>query len=517
MQNETDFDSVRAWSSLAVVIMGTFLSMISSTTIGVALPTIMNVFGATLDTAQWITTAYALTMAIVIPVAPYLSKVFSGERVYLAALAIFTIFSTLCAFSWSLDAMLFFRIMQAIGGGMMSPIGMGMVLSLFPANKRGAAFGVFGIAAMAAPAFGPTLGGYIVQFFGWRYIFYVNLPFGLISVFLALKYFKFGKRIPFPKFDLLGFISAAIASGLILYLLGKNQQLDWNNPLYTYMVIIGIGAFVFFVVNELTCESPLLDLRILTNRNYGVSTVLTIVQSLMMMSISYTLPIFLQNFKGLTAMQSGEVLLPSSLVMALIMPIVGRITDIAGIRGTKLIVGLGIAISSVATIYISFFMNVDASVTAIIVISSIRNIGFGISMMPARTLGLTDIKQADSQSATAMSTFIMQFSSSISVAIMTLMISSRVNSNYANATAQLTPFNVPFNEAVKNLTANFINSGLSAAEASSQALSMILKNIYTDNYVLAIQHSVFVTAFVGILAVFLVPLFKQKESSATEN
>ena len=516
MENETGFDSYRAWSSLAVVIVGTFLSMISATTVSVALPTIMNVFGASLNSIQWITTAYAMTMAIIIPLAPYLSRVFGGERVYLTAMFIFVCFSVLCAFSWGLDVMLFFRIMQAVGGGLMQPIGMGMILSLFPHEKRGLAFGVFGVAAMAAPAFGPTLGGYVVQFFDWRYIFFLNLPFGILAIFLALKYFKFSKRIPFPKFDLSGFISAAIASGLILYLLGKNQEVSWSDPHYVYMLIIGIGALCFFISNELYSDSPLLDLRILKNWNFSLSLVLTVIQALMMMSATYIMPIFLQNFKGLSAMRAGETLLPSSLVMALLMPIAGRISDIAGEKGTKWVIVIGIVISVAATFSLSSLMNVNAAITSLIIVSSLRNVGLGLAMMPSRTIGLADIALNDSQKATAMMTFIMQFSSSLSVAFVTSMISRKFNSSYAYATSQLTSFNKPFAETVTNLSTSFVNGGLSPSDATSQALSTVLQSIYIDQYALAIAFTIFVTATIGMFSLFIVPLFKPKKKNPLE-
>ena len=510
MEHEANYDAFRAWSSLAVVIMGTFLSAISATTISVALPTIMNVFGADLNGVQWIITAYALTMAIVIPLAPYLSNVFSSERVYLMAIVIFTSFSVLCAFSWSLHAMLFFRIAQACGGGLMQPIGMGMVIALFPVEKRGVAFGVFGIAAMAAPAFGPTLGGYIVQFLGWEYIFYLNLPFGLMAVLLALKFFQFGQRLPFPRFDVSGFVSAAVASSLILYLLGKNQEINWHNPYYIYMLIIGCGAFVFFIVNELYSDAPLLDLRILKNRNFSLSLVLTVFTSLSMMSAGYVMPIFLQNFKGLTAMQSGEILLPSTVALALLMPIAGRVSDLVGIRGTKWVVAIGLAICAAASFSISSLMNVNASILAIVVLLSVRNIGLGLSMMPSRTIGLIDITPADSQKATAMSSFIMQFSASLSVAFVTLLITHKFNADYAYATSQLTPFNLPFNEALNRLTAFFVSQGLVASDAATQAASTILRTIYVENYALAMQYAIFVTAALGIASLIFVPFFKDK-------
>ncbi len=512
MSQEMHYDATRAWSTLIVVILGTLMSILDSTVLSVALPTVMNVFGITLTSAQWITTCYTLTMAIVIPLTPYLSRVFGSERVYMVAIIVFTISSFLCGFSWNLSSMIVFRVLQALGGGMMSPIGMGMVMTLFPPHKRGMAFGVYGIAAMAAPAFGPTLGGYIVEYLGWRYVFYINIPIGIIAVFLATIFFEFRTRIPFPKFDIRGFVSAAIASIFILYLVGENDNIDWSTPRYIYMLIIGIGAFVYFVVNELYEDEPLLDLRMFKYRNYTVSIVLTTIQMLMMLSISYTMPMFLQRFKGLSAMSAGEVLLPSSLVMAFVMPFTGKITDKVGLRGTKYVVAIGISICGISTLYISTLMNVNSSISSIVIVSSIRNIGLGLSMMPVRTLGLADIPQKDMQKATAMQTFVQQFSSAILVTIVTYIITARFNYNYANATSQLTSFNIPLTDTIKVLVNSFMAKGLSATDATSKALSTVLQGVYVDNYILAMQYTIFVCAIVGTMAILAVPLFKVKDN-----
>ncbi len=507
------YDAQRAWSTLIVVILGTLMSILDSTVLSVALPTIMNVFGITLTSAQWITTCYTLTMAIVIPLTPYLSRVFGSEKVYIVAIIVFTISSFLCGFAWNLSSMVIFRVLQALGGGMMSPIGMGMVMTLFPPNKRGLAFGVYGVAAMAAPAFGPTIGGYIVEYLGWRYVFYINIPIGIIAVFLATIFFEYRKRIPFPKFDIKGFVSATIASVFILFLVGENDNIEWDNPMYIYMLIIGIGALIFFIVAELYEEDPLLDLRVFKYRNYTVSTILSIVQFVMMLSISYTMPVFLQGFKGLSAMKAGSVLLPSSLVMAFIMPFAGKITDKVGKSGTKYVIAIGILICGITTIMLSGLISVNSSIRTIIIISSIRNIGLGLSMMPVRTLGLADIPPKDMQKATAMQSFVQQFSSSVVVTMVTYMITSRFNYNYANATSQLSSFNLPLMDAVKTLTQSFMTKGLSATDAQSQALSLILKGIYTDNYILAMQYSIYVCAIIGTMAVFVIPFFKFKKEN----
>jgi len=507
-EEEPPFDAWKAWTISTVVILGILMSMLDSTVVNVTLPTIMSVFNVAMSGVQWISTAYTLSMAIVIPLGPYMSRVFGPERVYMAALAIFTASSFLCGFSWSLNTLIVFRIIQAIGGGVMMPIGMGMVMTLFPPSKRGLAFGVFGVAMTAAPAFGPTLGGYVVDALGWRYVFYINVPIGIVAFFLGTMFFQFIKRNPFPRFDIVGFLSAGIGSSLLLYLLGQNTSIDWTDPKYIYMTILGVGGIVFFLINELLIDEPLLDLRLLKNRNYSVSMILSIIQTLMMMSIAYTTPIFLQDFKGMSAMESGEVLLPSSLVMALFMPIAGRITDMAGPRMTKWVIAIGITICGASTFWMSSLMHIDASITDIIIASSIRNIGLGISMMPVQTMGLFSIPVKDSQRATALQTFIRQYSSSITVALVTFSVTSRFDSNYANAAAQLTPFNQPLNNLIAQLSPMLTAGGVPAGSSSQEVLSLVVGQLYEQNYVLAIQYTIFTFAIVGMFALVMVPFFK---------
>ena len=513
---EPPFNARKAWTVSTVVVLGIFMSMLDSTVTTVALPTVMNVFGVGMTSIQWLTTAYTLSMAVVVPLGPYLSRVFGAEGVFLASLIVFTCGSFLCGFSQSLDMLILFRILQALGGGIMMPIGMGIVMQLFPPSHRGLALGVFGVAMMAAPAFGPTIGGFIVDSLGWRYVFYVNVPIGIAAVLLGFVFFDFVKRQPFPRFDIAGFVSSAIGSGFLLYLLGKADSIDWTNPTYVYIAIAGVGALVFFIVNEIFRDDPLLDLRLLKNRNYSVSLILVTVQQLMMMSVMYTTPIFLQNFRGLTAMQSGEVMLIPSLVMALLMPVAGRVTDIVGEKGTKWVVAAGIVISGSMTLILSTKMTLGASITDVVLYNSLRNIGMGMSMMPVMTLGLFSIPLKDSQNATALQRFIQQFSSSMSTAIVTYMVTSRFNVNYAGATAQLTPFNLPFMAQVNAIASQLAQAGMSAANATQQAMISIVTQLYEQNYVLAIQFTIFLTAIIGIGALVMVPIFKIDKIPAAE-
>jgi len=513
---EMPFDPAKAWTVSTVVILGILMTMLDSTVTTVALPTIMNVFGVSLTGIQWVTTAYTLAMAVIVPLGPYLSRVFGAERVFHVALAVFTACSFMCGFAWSINTLILFRVLQAFGGGIMMPIGMGMVMALFPPSKRGLAMGVFGVAMTAAPAFGPTLGGYIVDSLGWEYVFYVNVPIGVIAVALAFFFFDFGKRKPFPRFDISGFISSALGSSFLLYLLGKSDNIDWSDHTYIYMLIVGIGAMIFFIVNEIVVDEPLLDLRILKHRNYTVSMILVVVQQLMMMGVVYTTPMFLQNFRGLTALQSGEVLLPSSLVMGILMPVAGKLTDIAGERGTKWLIASGVSLCGIMTFILSSKFTLDVNITDIIILNSIRNIGLGISMMPVMTLGLFSIPVDDAQKATALQRFIQQFSSSMVVAVITYSITTRFNANYAGATAQLTSSNLPLMDTINELAANMVAQGMAAADAASQALTTIVTQIYQANYVLAMQFTIFWTAIVGTCAILLVPFFKVDKKKQAE-
>ena len=207
--------------------------------------------------------AYTLALGAIIPLTGYLQDTFGAKKIYMFALAMFTLGSLLCGFAWSGSTMIAFRVIQALGGGMIMPVGMSIIYQVFPRKKIGLALGFWGIAAMAAPAIGPTLGGYIIEKMDWRLIFNVNVPIGIIGVILAGIILKGTERKPFKSFDIIGFLSSTVGIVSILYVLGEGSSIDWTKIENPILMTLGCLSLLLFVVNELTHPNPLLDLRFL--------------------------------------------------------------------------------------------------------------------------------------------------------------------------------------------------------------------------------------------------------------
>ena len=251
------------------------MSILDSSIVNIALPKMMAVFGVPLDDAKWILTSYTLALGAIIPLTGYLQEVFGAKRIYMFALAMFTLGSLLCGFSWSNTSMIGFRVIQAIGGGMIMPVGMSIIYQVFPREKIGLALGFWGIAAMAAPAIGPTLGGYIIEKMDWRLIFNVNVPIGIIGVILAGILLKGTERKPFKSFDIIGFLSSTVGIVSILYVLGEGSTIDWGKIQNPILMTLGCLSLILFVVNELTHPDPLLDLRIFKLFDFSISQIIT--------------------------------------------------------------------------------------------------------------------------------------------------------------------------------------------------------------------------------------------------
>lgn len=237
--NKTDNSAIAyKWIALGVVILGAFMSILSSSLINVAIPKMMIVFSASTDQIQWVLTGYILAMGMVIPVTGYLSDLLGTKCLYILALIIFTLGSALCGMAWSINSIIGFRVVQALGGGILMPVSMSIIYRVIPLHQRGLALGIWGIAAMAAPAIGPTLSGYIIEHLDWRLLFYVNIPVGLITIFLASTLLQEFERKLHLEFDFLGFVSSAIFCFCFLLALAQGNKEGWDSPYIITMLFI---------------------------------------------------------------------------------------------------------------------------------------------------------------------------------------------------------------------------------------------------------------------------------------
>lgn len=503
-------DGLYKWSALFVVVIGTFMVMLDSSIVNIAIPKMMNVFGSSLDEVKWILTAYVLAMGSIVPITGFLSDTFGIKKLFMFALSVFTIGSFLCGFAWSNNAMIVFRVIQAIGGGMIMPVGMSYIMQIFPVNERGKALGFWGIASMAAPAIGPTLGGYIIQYMDWRFIFYVNVPIGVFGVIFAGLLLKETTLKPYQgNFDFIGFFSSVLGLVSVLYVIGEGSDIDWGNIKFPLLLAFGCFSLLIFIFNELTHPNPLLELRLFKIYNFTLSQIITSITTLAMMGGIYVLPLFLQSLRGYTAMESGLTLFPSAMASGLMMPISGAVFDK---YGAKIVTVPGLLIVAIASYQMSLF-NMNTSREVIMLVATLRGVGLGLSMMPVNTAAMNSVPRNLFAKASALSTTFRSIAQALAVTFMTSIISNRLNYNYARLTEQITPFNKTSNYVISMLQAVYMKSGLSQGDAKGTALSTLSRMIYGQAYLDAMNYAVAVTVIAVFTAIVLVLFMRDKKKA----
>lgn len=420
--------------NLLIIVVGAFMAILDSSIVNVAVPTLMNTFGVSVGQIEWVVTGYMLTLGVVVPASAWLAEKLGYKSLYLISMAAFILGSVLSGLSWSLDSMIAFRILQAVGGGMMMPVTMSMLYRLVPRKEIGLAMGIWGIAAMAAPAIGPTLGGYLVEYVNWRFIFYVNVPVGLIG--LALAYWQLPhieSPVPGP-FDWPGFITSASALFAILLALSEGPTWGWGSEAIVLLLAGSVVAAAFFVYFELTTPRPLLDIRIFAAYpQYLLTTVILVVLVVALFAGIFFTTLFLQEVRGLGPFEAGLVDMPSFVTTALLMPVSGRIFDRLGPTVT-VVPGLVIL---AFTNHLLAHLSVDTPTQTVVEWMFVRGAGMGLSMMPLMTAGMSWIPTARVGSASAINNIVNRVSSSLGIAALTVLAQNQAAAHYNALSSQI--------------------------------------------------------------------------------
>jgi len=330
------------WKVLISVMFGIFMIILDSTIVNVAFPTLRREFGATLADAQWVLSIYVLSLGVTTPVAGFLADRFGIKRMYLLGLSIFVIGSFLCGLAPSLGWLILARALQGFGGGISQPLGPAQLYRAFPPKEQGTALGYFGIALVFAPALGPILGGWLVDSNVWRLIFFINIPIGILGVILGSRFLIDYQVERKPSFDPIGLITAAIGFGSVLYAASIAEANGWGGSTTLLFFGIGIVALIAFAINELfIAKDPMLNLRLFGNGVFLNAALVGYVATVALFGAEFLMPIYLQAFRGRTALQTGFILLGVALTSGIATPLAGRLYDKIGPR-MNLIVGFAI-------------------------------------------------------------------------------------------------------------------------------------------------------------------------------
>ncbi len=418
---------------LAVLIVGVFMSILDITIINVAVSTIQDEFGATTDDAQWVVTAYTLTEGVMVPVSAWLGDRFGLRRVYNLALLGFAAGSALCGLAWSLDSLVMFRIGQGIGGGILPAVTLAILFRIVPRDRIGAAMGMYGLGVVSAPALGPPLGGYLVEYWDWRLVFFVNVPVGILGVVAATLVLPKIPALPRRRFDVLGFV--AVASGLFAILLAMSEGTDWGWSSYPILglLIYGVLSLALFVVIELEVDDPLLDIRIFRYWAFSQSLMLIAVLMVVLFGVLFYIPLFLQQVQGLGALDAGLTLLPQALVMAVLMPVSGLLYDRIGPRWLAV---PGLIIVAASTYWLHTITS-NTSREQIMWILGLQGAGLGLAIMPIFTGGLAVLPVTYVNAGSAYNTIVQRVSGAIGLAALTAIFTTQNAQQMAGRAALL--------------------------------------------------------------------------------
>jgi DHA2 family multidrug resistance protein len=427
------------WIVTVTVMIGTIMSSLDTSIVNVAIPYIQGSMGASLEQITWVSTGYLLSNTIIMPIIALLSSRFGRKNFYMFGIVLFTLGSALCGIAWNLYAIVIFRIIQGIGGGVLIPIAQAILREVFPKEEQGMAMGIYGMGVVMGPAFGPTLGGWLIDRYSWPWIFYINLPIGIIAFIMVNLFIEdpdFLVREK-SKIDFLGLIFMAIGFGALQIFLADGENKNWFTSQYiTNLAIIASAGILFFIIRELTVKKPAVNLRILKNINFTLGTLLGGVLGMGLFASLFVLPVFLQDLLGYNAFDAGVAMVPRSLAMALMMPIGGKLFNKLG---PKILVSFGLVL-----VIISFFqfsnLNLNASFWDIFMPQFLQGAGFGFIFVSVSTSALITIEKSDLTFATSIYNVFRLITGSIGVALAATFVDRGTNTYYSILTQNVSIF-----------------------------------------------------------------------------
>ncbi len=496
------------WLITLTVMLPTLIEIMDMTAVNVALGHIRGSLSAGIDESTWAVTSYLVSNAIIIPLSGWLSRFFGRKRYLIISISIFTISSFLCGSAWSLNSLIFFRVLQGIGGGALQPISQSILFETYPPHQRGMAMAIFGIGIMFGPIMGPLLGGLITDNWSWHWVFFINIPIGIVSILMTLFFITdppYIKRIE-GKIDYLGLVLLPIGVGCLQIVLDKGQREDWfSSSFIVWLSIISVAALTLFVIRELFAEHPIINLKTFKNLSFSTGSIVMFCTFFNLFSSIVLQPIYVQTLMGYTATLAGLVLAPGGVASMITMPIVGRLlTKI----NPKAILASGIIVCAYAT-HLMSKLNLDADFLSIAQPRMIMGIGMGLTVIPLMTLAFSTIRKEDMGNATAIYNFLRNLGGSFGVAFVTTMLSRRAQFHQNHLVEHLTPFDTSYQIMSQQGSQILQNQGFEISLSKYGGLRIIYNELLRQAGMLSFNDAFHLTSILMISILPLVILMKR--------
>ena len=414
------------WVALAVVLCGTIMTILDSTIVNIAIPTLQHdLHAGSYNDIEWVVTGYLLAQGAVIPLTGWATDRWGTKRLYLITIVMFTVASMLCGISQNLGELILFRVIQGVGGGMLMPIGMTIILQAVGPQQMGRVMGIFGVPMLIAPAIGPVLGGWFVQDFSWRLIFYVNVPIGIVAFIAATRFLRETHRTAGLRLDALGLVTGVPAVVALMYAVDRSADLGWSSPLVESLLVASAVLATAFIVRQLRAREPLLQLSLFKDRTFSWAMGLSFIVVTAMFGTMLLLPLYLQEVHGYDAIETGLLLLPQASMAAISMPLGGYLTDRIGPRW---VVATGMVLLTIGSVVLAQ-IHYDSSNLLVIVALMLRGFAMGFAMMPTMSAAMARVPRRYTSRASSITNTMQRVSSSVGIAILVTILAGQFASS----------------------------------------------------------------------------------------
>lgn len=502
-------DSLVEYGSRRVIVTVTavvcaLLQIVDTTIVNIALPTMQGSLGASLTEITWVITAYAIANVIVMPLTSWLGQQFGRRNYFAASIVIFTISSWLCGNAGTISELIIFRFIQGIGGGALLVTAQTIITESYPPEKRAMAQAIYVLGVIVGPTLGPPLGGYIVDNYSWPYIFYINIPVGVIAALLTLQFVrspKYGEKVPVSKVDWLGIFLLIVAVGSLQFILEKGQEEDWfNSSLITSLSVICFFSFYLFIWRELVYKRPVVELRVLRNRNLSIGSILSFVLGFGLFGSTFIIPLYTQTIMGWTALQAGMLMIPSTLFTAAMMPFIGKWME----RGVsfRLLISSGMAIFFIYSMMAYHILTPNTGSDAFFWILVIRGVGLGLLSIPITTMSLSTLQGKEIGQGAALSGMLRQLGGSFGVALISTYLTRDNQVHRANLVSKLDVYSPIVQQRISTLSSGFQLKGMSPDIAKKAALSLMDRMVDVQAVILSYMD---VFLWIGVMFFVCIP------------
>jgi DHA2 family multidrug resistance protein len=500
------------WIIALTVTLATFMEVLDTSIANVALPHIAGNLSAGIDESTWVLSSYLVANAVILPISAWMAIQFGRKRFYMSCVVLFGISSLLCGLAPSLGMLIFFRVLQGLGGGGLAPSEQAILADTFPPEKRGMAFAIYGMAVVMAPAIGPTLGGYITDNFDWRWIFFINVPVAIVSLILTSRlvedppYLKAARRTT-GRVDWPGLGLLAVGIGAVQVVLDKGEREDWfSSNFINFFFLTAVVCLITAFFWELHHENPVIDIRLFRNRNFAVSCVMMFMLGVALFGGTVLLPQMVQTLMGYTAQQAGEVLSPGAVVIILLLPFIGMMV---GKLDPRRLIAVGWLLAALAMFYMTSTMNLGMSFGEVVLLRIYQMTGVAFLFVPIQTMCYVGIPPGKNNNVSGMTNLARNIGGSVGISVVTTLLARRGQVHQNVLAAHTSKFDPAFQSTVAGMAQALRASGVGAAEATQKAYSQLYGAMQAQASMLAYIDTIRVFAVITFLIVPLAFLMRR--------